>query len=261
MPSASQRRRRSRAAASPGANGSAASGSGAAGISPGVQRRRHGQRPRGAVHLAPLEPRPAAVERAEDRERPAVAGARHADVGDEVAGMADGRYGGVDAPVARHRERGDVGGEVDGLRTRLLDEVAEHALGAAAAHEQLAAALAQRCAQLAQALEQEPRAVGRREAAGVQQPRVEHEHGDDAVGLAVRRGERGVVVHAQVAPEPDDRRPHLRGYGAAPLWAHGGGGTLRAWPSCATSRSSRSGSSRCPRSSCRCTSSRSATRR
>ena len=36
------------------------------------------------------------------------------------------------------------------------------------------------------------------------------------------------------------------GYGAAALGAHAGGGTLWPWPSCATSRSSRSGSSRCP---------------
>ena len=50
---------------------------------------------------------------------------------------------------------------------------------------------------------QEPRAVGGREAA-VEQPRFEHEDRHDAIALAMRRGEAGVIVHAQVAPEPDE---------------------------------------------------------
>ena len=49
----------------------------------------------------------------------------------------------------------------------------------------------------------------------LEQPRIEHEHGHDAVVLAVRGGEGRVVVDAQVAPEPDDGGASPPGYGRA----------------------------------------------
>jgi len=66
-----------------------------------------------------------------------------------------------------------------------------------------AAALAQRRVQVAQALQQELRA-GTGRVAAAQQPVVEAEERDDAVVAVERRPQRGMVVDAQIAPEPDD---------------------------------------------------------
>ena len=111
------------------------------------------------------------------------------------------------------RERRHVGGEVERARAALARERRQLVLGPPCADDEVGAALAQRGAQLGEAAVQEPRAVGGREAA-CEQPRVEHEDRHDAVALAVRRGEAGVVVHAQVAPEPDEGgRAHSRGTG------------------------------------------------
>ena len=76
-------------------------------------------------------------------------------------------------------------------------------LGRPVPDHEAAAALAQRLAQLGEAAEQEPRA---RRATGSARraARVEHEDGHDAVELAVAAVQGGVVVDAQVAPEPDD---------------------------------------------------------
>ena len=96
----------------------------------------------------------------------------------------------VDAPVARHRERRDVGGEVDRARARLRGQRGQLLLRPALAHDEVGAAVAQRRAQLGEAGVQEPRAVAGREAP-LQQPRVEHEDRDDAVAVAVGGGEAG----------------------------------------------------------------------
>ena len=100
---------------------------------------------------------------------------------------------------------------MDRLRARLAGQGRELALGRAAAHDQVAPPLAQRLPQLAQRLEQEPRpGVGRE--APAEQPIVEHEGRDHPLGAAGRGRQGGVVVHAQVAAEPDDRgaRHHPR---------------------------------------------------
>ena len=87
---------------------------------------------------------------------------------------------------------------------RLARERRELARGVAAAHHEVGAALAQRVTQLAQAAEQEADARAGGEAP-TEQGVVEHEHGHDALGAAGGRRQRGMVVDAQVAPEPDDR--------------------------------------------------------
>ena len=122
----------------------------------------------------------------------------------------------LDPPVARHRERRDVGGEVDRARADLARQRRQLLLRPPLAHDEVGAALAQRRAQLGQAAVQEPGAVAGREAA-VQQPRVEHEHRHDAVALAVGGGQAGVVVDAQVAAEPDEGGGrHVWGTGERP---------------------------------------------
>ena len=110
-----------------------------------------------------------------------------------------------DPAVARPGERGDVVREVHGLGAALARQRGQLLLRPALADDEVGAALAQRLAQLREAAVQEPRAVGGREAPA-EQPRVEHEHRHDAVALAVRGGQRRVVVDAQVAPEPDEGR-------------------------------------------------------
>ena len=44
----------------------------------------------------------------------------------------------------------------------------------------------------------------------MQEPVVEAEHGDDAVVIVERRAQRGMVVHAQIAPEPDESGHRLK---------------------------------------------------
>jgi hypothetical protein len=115
---------------------------------------------------------------------------------------------------SRRRERGDVGGEVHGPRAGLPRQLGQLALRRAAAHDEVRAALSQRRPQVREAAEQEVRPRAGREAA-VQQRAVEHEDRHDMVRRAGGGGQRGVVVDAQVAPEPDDRGGgHLPGYGA-----------------------------------------------
>ena len=79
---------------------------------------------------------------------------------------------------------------------------------------------AQPRAQVLEAPQQELRPRRGREAA-MQQAAVEHEGGHDAVAAPRRLGEPRVVVDAQVAAVPDDRGGgHRRCYGRAPRQAH-----------------------------------------
>ncbi len=91
---------------------------------------------------------------------------------------------------------------------------AQLALGRAVADDQAAAALAQRRVEVAQGLEHELRARARR-VAPVEQAVVEAEDRHDPLVLLERRPQRRLVVDAQVAPEPDDRR-----HRAPPCAAH-----------------------------------------
>jgi len=110
-----------------------------------------------------------------------------------------------DLRVARPRVRRDVAGPQHRLGPGLARELDERARRVAVAHAQRSATLAQRVVQRTQAAEHERRPRAAREAP-VQQPVVEHEDGHDALVLVGRGHQRGVVVHAQVAPEPEDRR-------------------------------------------------------
>jgi hypothetical protein len=171
------------------------------GQAPGGQPAREVQGARRAVDLAARQLLPRPPERGEDR-----VGLDGAEVvRDEQPGLRARVEHRRDPAVARPRERGDVGGEVDGLGAALARQRGQLLLRPALADHEVGAALAQRLAQLRQAAVQEPRAVGGREAPA-QQPPVEHEHGHDAVALAVRGCQRRVVVHAQIAPEPDEGR-------------------------------------------------------
>ena len=107
---------------------------------------------------------------------------------------------------ARAYGRGVPGG-VDGAGARLGGDGRHDVLEAPDAHDQPAAALAQLAVERPQAVEQVLRAVGRAEAPA-EQAGVEHEQRHDLVVLAQRGDERRVVVHPQVAPEPDDGRHH-----------------------------------------------------
>ena len=87
-------------------------------------------------------------------------------------------------------------------------EVGQHLLGLAAPHHEVAAQVAQRAAQVDQALEEEARAVGAHlgeaEHALARVAWVEAVDGHDAVGGLEGVGQRFVVVHAQVVAEPDE---------------------------------------------------------
>ena len=159
------------------------------------------RRARRAVDLAARQLLPRPPERGEDRVR--LDGAEV--VGDEEPGLRARLEHLRDAAVARAGERGDVGAEVHGLGAALARQRGQLLLRQALADDEVGAALAQRLAQLGEATVQEPRAVGGRETPA-QQPLVEHEHRHDAVALAVRGGQRRMVVHAQIAPEPDESR-------------------------------------------------------
>ncbi len=160
-------------------------------------------------HGPALLPLPGPGEGREDREGLAVGRAHAGGVGD-VGPRARARRdpGGPQRlghlAVAPARERRDVARPGHDLRTRLARELGQHRARVPAAHQQLAPPGTQRLAQLGQAGQQERRPVLRHvAAAALEQPRVEDE---DARHATRRRGvQRGVVVHPQVTPEPDER--------------------------------------------------------
>ena len=194
-----------------------------------AQVRGHRDLARRAVDIPARQLLPGAPERREHRVR-----LRLADVGHEVAGRAarlDARFAQrvLDPAVTRERIRRDVGGEIDGARAVLTRQLRQLALGRAAGHHEVPAALTQRGAQLVQALVQERRSVLGRVAAA-QQRVVEHEDGDDALTRVERRTQWRVIVDAQVAPEPDEAE-HRSGYGRRlRLDPRGGGPELPAVP-------------------------------
>ena len=153
MPPSSQRTSALRAAGSPGSQKGSASSRRAVLQAQRVERRQpalaHGARQRrqlgrGAVDRAPLEVQPAAVKRAEDRERLAGLRARLGDVDDVRAAVRLGADAGVrerdrDAPVARAGVGRDVARPEHGLRVGLAGEGDELVLGHAVADDESAA--------------------------------------------------------------------------------------------------------------------------
>jgi hypothetical protein len=85
-----------------------------------------------------------------------------------------------------------------------LRQVGKLVLGRSVPEHEAAAALAQRGVEVAQRLEHELRARTRR-MAPMQQPVVEAEDGDDAIVLLERPAQRRMIVHAEIAREPDER--------------------------------------------------------
>jgi hypothetical protein len=164
-------------------------------------RTRAAQRARGAEHVAARLLHPAAVVGGEHDVVADVAGHRQpgAGVHAEAEPAQPGR--------ALAGERADVGAQIHVRGARLLREPRELALGRAAPHDQ---APVEGAVQVLQALEHElgARAGG---VAAVQQAVVEAEERHDLAVLGERPPEGGVVVDAQVAPEPDDRG-HRFGY-------------------------------------------------
>jgi hypothetical protein len=107
--------------------------------------------------------------------------------------------------VAPTRELPDVEAEVHPFRARCPGKADDRDLGAAMDDDEAAAKPGERRAQVRQRLEHEPDAAGA-EVRTAEQAIVEAEHRDDGVRLAQRRGQRWMVVHAQVAAKPRDRR-------------------------------------------------------
>jgi hypothetical protein len=151
------------------------------------------------------------MERREDRVRLARLRARRAELVDRAESRmrvqldAAALQRSPHSRAARPRERRHIAGEVKRARLRLARERGQLALGRPPAQQQPAAALAQLAVELGEALEQELRARPRCVAA-VQQGLVEAEDRHHALALLQRRRQRRVIVHAQVAPKPDDRR-------------------------------------------------------
>ncbi len=113
------------------------------------------------------------------------------------------RAGDALAPSARVRAH--VLGHVNRARADLPGEVGQLALGSPAADHEARPAPAELAVEVGEALEQELGARPGR-VAPVQEPVVEAEDRDDAVGLVERRPQRRVVADAEVAPQPHDRR-------------------------------------------------------
>ena len=85
----------------------------------------------------------------------------------------------------------------------LSGQFRQYVLRLAAQHHEVPSALLERLAQVLEAVEQERRPVLALKTA-VEQALVEHEHRDHPLELVQRGAQRRVVVHAQVAAEPDE---------------------------------------------------------
>ena len=119
------------------------------------------------------------------------------------------------SPAARSRAR------AKGLTSRVAN-TSEAAASAARAgmtilrlpgtDDQRGAAGGELLGELAQRLEEEPRPV-RRSARAVEEPRIQHEDRHDTSARAERRGQRRVVVEAQVAPKPEQGNAGRRAAG------------------------------------------------
>lgn len=168
----------------------------------------HGHLSGRPVHRASLLLSPCPVKRREDGERSAVLRADLPDVGAEVARRRDGAHsdlleGGAGRAVARAGVGRDVAGQIDRFGADLDGQRRDLPRRSPFAYDEPAAALAQGAFELGQRLEQELRPARRGEAT-TDETAVEDERGHDVVVRGERAHQRRVVVHAQIAPEPDD---------------------------------------------------------
>ncbi len=139
-----------------------------------------------------------------------IAGRNRRDAGQDGQRQPRLGAGGDEAPLARLRVGAHVLAHEDGLRAGLVRDAHRLPHDVTAAHDQQAAAPAQRAIQVGQRIEQECDPVGRAEAR--EHRAVEHEQRHDALGSGDRGGQRRLVMHAQVAREEHDGRAH--GYAA-----------------------------------------------
>ena len=155
------------------------------------------------------------MERAEDRVGLALLGG---DLGEVVDGVQPGMRARLHAgllerpPDAGHPSPGEgagVGGEVDLAGVGLLRKLDQLPLRRPVADDQVPL---EALTQLGQALEHELGARARGVAAA-EQTIVEAEDADHALAAIEGRSQRGMVVQAQVAREPENAR-HRQGYGA-----------------------------------------------
>ena len=93
-----------------------------------------------------------------------------------------------------------------------LERGGDDARRIAVQHEQRGPSRPERRVEVREGLEQEPKAVGA-DALGLDEPRVQHEHGLDRGGALARLHQRRVVVHAQAFSEPQDRSFGSHGFG------------------------------------------------
>jgi hypothetical protein len=107
-------------------------------------------------------------------------------------------------PIATRRIGPHIGGQMHAPGANLGRELWDHRLGSPRAQNEPTSALAERVRQVLQALEQE---LGSRSGgvAPAEQSVVEAEDRDDPLARLKRSGERRVIVHAQVAPQPYER--------------------------------------------------------
>lgn len=101
----------------------------------------------------------------------------------------------------------DVGRHVHLVGVRLCGDLAHLVDEVTVAHDQAAAPLAQTGVEIAQTVREERQPVRHGEPGRVHGP-VPHEQRDDLLGAVEGRGERRMVVQAQVAGEQDDRDAH-----------------------------------------------------
>jgi hypothetical protein len=107
--------------------------------------------------------------------------------------------------VSTHREGADVFSPEHRLRAEIVDQLRHDFLRPTLPHHEPAPALSQRVVEVVKALEQKlgsgPGAV-----AAAKEPGVEAEQRDDPFVGGQRSAQGGVVIDAEIAPEPQHRR-------------------------------------------------------
>ena len=125
-------------------------------------------------------------------------------VGDGDVDLGADRLGGfVDRGVAFLRVRLGVELVAQPVASPRLERCGDDAFRIAVQHEERRSFGPEGRVEVLEGLEQEPKAVGAH-ALGLDEPRVEHEHGLDRGGAVARLHQRRVVVDAQAFSEPQD---------------------------------------------------------
>ena len=172
-----------------------------------------GHRRRRPADSAPRSEQPAAMEGRENRVRAPDRGAHRIEIVEDEHARVTAQRDVLgfelrrDARAASACEGSGVDAGVNRASTRLPGKHRELDCGVAAADDEPPAARTELLVEVGQRLQQELRA-GTRAMAAVQQALVETEHGHDRVGFRERSVERGLIVDAEVATKPHERRGH-----------------------------------------------------